>query len=141
MKCTVHFFLLNDHFSQEHADSHYGGKESELNRIHQWEDELAITTDVQSIEIHEGCGFPLQGQLPDGTDFNEEVKNMRLFELKGSNTSNFVGCSESILSHFEEIKEDDRIVLKIYIKDNEPHGNPIPGIYIASLEFPEILMD
>ena len=42
MKCSIHFFLLNEHFSQGYADSHNQGEESELNRKYLWEDEMEV---------------------------------------------------------------------------------------------------
>ncbi|MCH2223826.1 MAG: hypothetical protein MK066_03575 [Crocinitomicaceae bacterium] len=138
MNCTINVYLLNDHFSIEHAEANNNGKESELNRKYEWEDELKITTDVTNIVQHEGAGFPLEGEMPDGTKFSHEVKGMRLFEVKGE-VSTYVGCSESILDSFEIIEGDD-LNLKIYIKDYEPMSNPIPGIYIASQEFPKELI-
>lgn len=138
MKCTVQFFLLNEHFSQEHADAHYNGKDSENNRKYEWEDELVITTSVDSIETHEGASFPLKGTLPDGKDFEHSVQDMRMFELKGEVPA-FVGCSESILDSFE-VEYSEELRLKVFLKDFEPMANPVPGIYIAAQEFPKELV-
>jgi len=138
MNCKVHFFLLNDDFSIEHAEANHGGKESENNRLHEWEDELEITTDVTGMVIHEGVSFPLQGQFPDGRDFNFEIRNMRLFELTGEQKT-IVGCSEMLLDSYEWSEEEGGM-LKVYLKDYEPLTNPIPGIYIAVQEFPKELI-
>jgi len=139
MNCKVHFYLLNDDFSIEHAEANHGGKESENNRLYEWEDELEITTDVLDMEMHEGVSFPLQGQFPDGKDFNFEITKMRLFELEGEQKT-IVGCSESLLDSFEWEKGDENYTLKVYLKDYEPLTNPIPGIYIAVQEFPKELI-
>ncbi len=140
MRCTVHAYMLNDDFSPEHAEAHFDGKDSENNRRFDWEDELHIKSDVTGISMHEFVSFPLEGTFPDGTSFRHEVANMRLYEIVSSDGPTvFVGASESILERAEQIKEGDVLTLHIYLKDYEPWANPIPGIYIASKEFPKEL--
>lgn len=141
MKCTVHFYLLNDHFSKEHADANYEGEESELNRKFEWEDELKITTEIDGVEFHEKAVYPLSGETSDGP-FSYDVKSMNLFELKSTeHGSTYVGCSESIMDSHELIEEDGTTALKVYLKDFEPMSNPVPGIYIAAQEFPKELIE
>lgn len=138
MNCKVHFFLLNDDFSIEHAEANHDGKESENNRLYEWQDELDITSEVTGMEMHEGASFPLQGQYPDGKDFHFDINKMRLFELSGEQKT-FVGCSESLFDSYEWIEGED-YTLKVYLKDYEPLTNPITGIYIAAQEFPKELV-
>lgn len=141
MQCTIHFYLLNEHFSEEYAEIHHGGEESELNLRYEWEDELHIKTEVDKILVHDYTEFPLQGEMPSGEAFVHDVQDMRLFEISSPNhNSTFVGCSESILDSYEIVEMSDRIVLKVYLKDYEPMANPIPGIYIAAQEFPKELI-
>ncbi len=141
MKCTIHVYLLNEHFSPEHAEAHHDGKESENNLLYEWEDEFAVTSDVQSVELHENAAFPLQGELPDGKTFNEEVTAMSLFEIKSSDApSTFIGASMSIIENHELLKDDAGFTIKLFLKDYEPMANPIPGIYIAAQEFPKALV-
>lgn len=142
MQCSIHFYLLNSDFSEEHADLHHGGEESEFNTLYEWEDELTVTSDVLSIETIPFASYPLQGVDPDGKEFAHDVENMRLFEIIANDGPNFyVGCSESILdSYSKENLDDEMIILKVYLKDYEPMSNPIPGIYIASQEFPKDLI-
>ena len=140
MKCKIHFFLLNDHFSIEHADANHNGEESEMNRKHEWEDELQIKGDVTEIIEHEKAVYPLKGSFSDEKAFSFDVPNMRLFEIVTESESTFVGCSESILET-TELKENDFYELSIYIKDFEPMSNPIPGIFIAAQEFPKELIN
>jgi len=141
MKCTVYFYLLNEHFSVEHAEAHHGGDESELNRKYEWEDELAITSDVDSVNVHENGVYNLQGTMPSGEAFKHDVEKMRLFNLQCKDQIVVqVGCSESIIDSFELIENDERIELKVFIKDYEPMSNPVPGIYIAAQEFPKPLI-
>ena len=138
MNCKVHFYLLNDDFSVEHAKANHDGNESENNRFHEWEDELNITTKVTGVEMHEDVSFPLQGQFPDGKDFNFDITKMRLFELSGEQKT-ILGCSESLFDSYEWIKGEN-FTLKVYLRDYEPLTNPIPGIYITAQEFPKELM-
>jgi hypothetical protein len=140
MKCKIHFYLLNDHFSVEHAEANYEGKESELNRRYEWQDEMDITNDVLKAEIHEKATYPIQGTMPDGNAFTHEISNMRLIELSSEGGATYVGCSESILDSVDIDESNDTITVKVYLKDYEPLANPIPGIYIAAQEFPKELI-
>lgn len=141
MKCTIHVYLLNENFSSEHADAHYDGEESENNLKYEWEDEFAITSDVQEVLVHENTVFPLIGELPDGTPFHHEVEKMFLIEIRSSDAPTaFVGASMSILENQEVKKDENEITLRLFIKDYEPMANPIPGVYIASKEFPKALI-
>jgi hypothetical protein len=141
MKCNIHVYLLNEHFSQEHADANHKGEESENNQKYEWEDEFAVTSDVFEINVHENASFPLQGELPDGTPFSHDVNNMLLFEICSHDAPvTCVGASSSIVSNWERSDTSETISLRIYLKDYEPMSNPIPGIYIASKEFPKALI-
>jgi len=141
MKCSIHVYLLNEHFSPEHAEAHYKGEESENNQKYEWEDEFAITSNVQEVLEHENAVFPLTGELPDGTAFHHEVKNMFLFEIRSSDApTTYVGASMSILDAHAVIHDKEEFTLNLFIKDYEPLANPIPGIYIASKEFPKALI-
>ncbi|NRA12227.1 MAG: hypothetical protein HRT57_09765 [Crocinitomicaceae bacterium] len=141
MNCKAHFYLLNDHFSVEHANENFNGEESELNRKHQWEDELEIKTEVSDVHVEENGIYVLQGSLPDGGSFNHDVKKMKLFNIaNGEQVVAQLACSESILSSFDVEKNDDGLIVKIYIKDDEPLANPVPGVYIAVQEFPKELI-
>lgn len=141
MKCIVHVYLLNDNFSPEHAEAHFKGEESENNQRYDWEDEFAITSDVTAIVEHVNVAFPLIGQLPDGTDFSHDVEKMFLYEIQSSDAdSTYVGASMSILDSYSFDKTENGFEVKMFLKDYEPLSNPIPGIYIASKEFPKALI-
>lgn len=132
--------MLNEHFSIEHAEAHFGGEESEMNLKYEWEDELAIKNEIKEIVAHEYAVFPLQGELPVEGAFSYDVADMKLFEIVAENEpSTFVGCSESIIDSYGIDSTEDEIVLKVYLKGDEPMSNPIPGIYIALKEFPKEL--
>ena len=140
MNCQIYVYLLNEHFSVEHAEANYGGEESELNRKYEWQDELEVTNEIQEVIMHKKAVYPIQGTMPDGEAFSHDVPEMRLFELKAEEGSTFIGCSESILNNCEVDSSGDNHSIKIYIKDYEPMANPIHGIYIASQEFPKALI-
>ena len=141
MECKIHVYLLNEHFSAEHAEAHHNGEESENNLKYEWEDEFSVTSSVESVEIHKNVSFPLQGEMPDGSAFSHDVENMFLFEIKSSDApSTFIGASKSIVEEHELIIEETRFVIRLFLKDYEPMSNPIPGIYIASKEFPKALI-
>ena len=141
MNCDIHVYLLNEHFSPEHAEAHHKGEESENNLKYEWEDQFAVTSDVQEVLIHEKGAFPLQGEMPNGEPFSHEVANMFLFEIKSKDApSTFIGASASILDSHELIQGENGFVIRLFLKDYEPMANPIPGIYIASKEFPKALI-
>lgn len=140
MNCSIHIYLINALYSQDLADEKYGGKESADNRKYQWEDELRVTGNVTKVEEHRNVSFPLQGQLEDGSEFSHDVKKMFLIQISTSGSPDvYVGASESIVDSYT-IEKGEEPVVKLYLKDDEPYANPIPGIYIASKEFPKELI-
>jgi hypothetical protein len=140
-ECIVNVYLLNEHFSPEYAEAQHNGKESENNLRYEWEDEFAITSDVLSVTAIENASLPLQGEMPDGQIFSHEVSKMLLFEIASSDApTTFVGASASIIDSYTIDQSGEDIRLKIFLKDYEPMSNPIPGIYIASKEFPKELI-
>jgi hypothetical protein len=140
-ECIVNVYLLNEHFSPEYAEAQHNGKESENNLRYEWEDEFAITSDVLSVTAIEDASFPLQGEMPDGQIFSHEVTRMLLFEIASADApTTFVGASASIVDSYEIDQSGKDMRLKIFLKDYEPMSNPIPGIYIASKEFPKELI-
>jgi hypothetical protein len=136
MKLTAHFFLLNDDFSPEYAEANHGGNETENNPLYEWEDEFEVTENLASTELVRNGSFTLAGNLPEGQPFASEVSKMFLLKLKlGDGTEGYFGVSESILENYTLDGEEDQ-VLKVYIRDYEPLANPMPGVFIASKEFP-----
>jgi hypothetical protein len=140
MKLNAHFFLLNIDFSQEHADANHNGEESENNLKYEWEDHLSLSNEIKTVKTHEGS-FPLQGELPDGTSFKEEVDKMVLFECEGDdNSKTYFACSKQLIESYEIKEQEDTITLNVYFKDYEPLSNPTPGVYIAAQDFPKKLI-
>ena len=69
------------------------------------------------------------------------VPQMRLVKISSSDASDlYVGASESIISEIQIMKTTTQFSVEIYLKDLEPMANPVPGIYIASKEFPNELI-
>lgn len=142
MNCSIHFYLLNRDFSQEYADEHNDGNESELNKRYEWEDELEINVPVNEVITHESSIYPLQGELSNGEEFRFDIKDMFLVELMTSHDSGkvIIGCSNSLLDKYS-IEEEDELKIRVYLKDYEPLSNPIPGLYIAAKDFPKELIE
>lgn len=140
MKLNLHFFLLNENFSPEYAEANHNGQETENNQKYEWEDELDVT-DLKSYEILRNSSIPLEGKLPTDEDFSVEFSDMFTLELTtDTNQKARLGVSESIFESYELIEIEDGFTINIFIKDYEPHGNPVPGIYVASKEFPQELV-
>ena len=136
MKINAHFFLLNDDFSPEYAEANHGGKESDNNPLYEWEDEFSVSEDLEDVVVEEKSVYLLQGETNDGP-FSYEIPNMLVARLKMKN--GVVGAfaiSESIVDSYTFEKEEGVVNCKVYIKDYEPLADPIPGVYIASKEFP-----
>ena len=142
MRLNVHFYMLNEHFSQEHADAQHNGEESENNLRFEWEDELSVNTDIKEIRTSRKATYTLKGQLTDLDNFAYDVPEMILFDIISlDETITQMACSESIVESFEFLDEAGNKRLNVYLKEEEPHTNPIPGIYIALQEFPKELAD
>jgi hypothetical protein len=136
MKINAHFFLLNDDFSPEYAEANHGGKESDNNPLYEWEDEFSVSEDLEDVFVEEKSVYLLQGETDEGP-FSYELPNMLVARLKMKN--GLVGAfaiSESIVDSYTFEKEENVAQFKVYIKDYEPLADPIPGVYIASKEFP-----
>jgi hypothetical protein len=140
MRCTVHFYKLNYDFSPEFAEAHHEGKPSENNRLYDWEDELAVKSDIVSFKVIENQTFKLQGERG-GEPFEEEVKNVMLFEFTDENdTATVMACSHSVVKEYKVEEEEETLKLAIFLEELEPLTNPIPGVYIAVQEFPKSLI-
>jgi hypothetical protein len=128
--------LLNDDFSPEYAEANHGGKESDNNPLYEWEDEFSVSEDLEDVFVEEKSVYLLQGETDEGP-FSYELPNMLVARLKMKN--GLVGAfaiSESIVDSYTFEKEENVAQFKVYIKDYEPLADPIPGVYIASKEFP-----
>jgi hypothetical protein len=141
MKYTIHTYLLNDLYSQELADSQNNGEQTPDNMKYDWEDEMSISSRVKEVEELIESSYFLAGSLGDGSNFSIEVPKMRLIKITSSDAPDlYVGASESIISEVRINRNENHWKIEIFIKDLEPMANPIPGIYIASKEFPKELV-
>ena len=141
MKCTIHTYLLNDLYSQELADSQNNGEQTPDNKKYDWEDEMNVSSRVNDVEELKDSSYFLAGSLGDGSNFSIEVPKMRLLKITSSDVQDlYVGASESIISEVRINRNENHLKIEIFIKDLEPMANPIPGIYIASKEFPKELL-
>lgn len=138
MDLTLHVFQVNSDFSPEYADANHEGKESDNNPIYEWEDELHIQDGVKNYQIIRNGAYLLQGQYADGTAFSEEVQKMCLIELELENGQiGHLGASECMVLEYKEKEVDGKNIIELYLKDYEPFWNEMPGVYIASKEFPK----
>ncbi len=140
MHLNVHFYLLNEHFSQDHADAQHNGEESENNLKYEWEDELDIKTDIKEIiTLRKSC-YSIEGERGDADFFKYDVLDMLVFDIVSADGDvTQLACSESIVESYELFEVEDNKRLNVYLKEEEPHTNPIPGIYIALNDFPKEL--
>jgi len=139
MQLHVHFFLINEDFSQEHADTHHDGKESEFNLKYEWEDELLVKEIVQNPSIVRNSEFTLQCQRGEDDYFSYPIENMAVMNIKLTNGfESELACSEEILEKMEWIAED---TVHFYLNQNQFLVNPVAGVYIAANKFPLELID
>lgn len=138
MKVTVHFYQLNRDFSPEHAEAHHNGEESENNLKYDWEDELEVSENLQAVQLIRKGVFTLQGQYPDGTVFSEDIPNMLLIEMTLTDgQKGYMGASESMVANVEQEGSAEHVIFNVFLKDYEPCWNEMPGVFIASKDFPK----
>lgn len=141
MKGIAHFYKLNYDFSPEFAKAHHHGEESENNRKFDWEDELEITSDISDIQVEEDGIFTLQGEK-DTRPFSVDISKMTCFNFIGIDATKTVfACSTSLIHHFDIQHTENKKVLSVYLKEEEPLTNPTHGVYIALFDFPEFLIE
>lgn len=140
MRYIAHFYQLNYDFSPEFAAAHHHGEESENNRKYDWEDELAITSEVANFEVIEHGKYVLRGES-EGESFQEEVNDMLLFRFvdAGGNVTE-MACSHALVNNYRIQEDEATKTIEVFLEETEPLTNPIPGIYIAVSDFPKWLM-
>ena len=141
MRFRAHFYLLNDDFSQEFADKYHKGEPTENNRLYDWQDELVLKNEVTSVQVERHATYTLKGQDQEGNLFEETIKDMVVFFIKGEDGSTTeMACSERLLFMYEIDRGLEEIKLSVVMNEKEPLTNPIPGVYIAVVDFPTHLM-
>lgn len=139
MQLHVHFFLINEDFSQEHADIHHEGKESEFNLKYEWEDELLVKDIAEKPSCLRSSEYTLQGQRGEDDYFSYLIENVAVMKIKLTNGfESELACSEEILEKVEWVEEDR---VHFYLNQNQFLVNPIAGIYIAAKKFPLELIE
>jgi hypothetical protein len=133
----IHVYMLNEHFSQEHADANYDGQESPNNKFFDWEDEMNLKGEISFEKETEKDTYKIKGYK--GEEYFEiPVPQMRIFSFVNSEgVQTEIACSESLYEKHELNVEGKSLILTL---KGEPYANPIPGIYIASKEFPKELI-
>ncbi len=129
--------MNNELYSQEFADEHHNGEESADNKLYEWEDEMSLKGEIMEVDIEENADYIIRGERGEGDPFEIAIPKMRLFNfVREDNSVIQIGCSESLFESEELIINDKILTLNL---KGEPYANPIPGIYIASREFPKEL--
>lgn len=131
------FYQLSSDFSQEHADAHHEGQESENNVKIRWEDEILISEGASLKGQSEGA-FLLQGET-DAGPFKYSIPNMVLETFEADNGSTIIAISKSLILEVIEEKLGDVLHKKIYLTDEDVIINPFPGLYVSVADFPEEL--
>ncbi|MFA7274402.1 MAG: hypothetical protein WC044_11060 [Crocinitomicaceae bacterium] len=138
MAFLVNVYMINELYSQEFADENHRGEESADNKLYEWEDEMNLRVEILEVDEERNAEYVLRGEKGDGQPFEITIPNMLLFNFIAEDNSVMqIACSESLLTDYELIINDK--ILTIYLK-GEPYANPIPGVYIASKEFPKELI-
>jgi hypothetical protein len=137
--CVVKCALLNNLFSQEFADNHFNGEESEDNPRFQWEDEFRIKG-VHKMETKEAWVYELTGIHPSKGTFYFPISNMRVIHLfHNDKEPTQIAISEILMDSFSLSETSEELLVSIELKDNEPFINPIAGVYIANCHIPSEL--
>ncbi|MDC1403705.1 hypothetical protein N8328_04800 [Crocinitomicaceae bacterium] len=138
MAFLVNVFMINELYSQEFADTHQKGEESEDNKLFEWEDEMSLKGEIMEVDVERDAEYIICGDQGEGNPFEVSIPKMCIFNfIKEDNSLIQIACSESLYEEHELIINDK--ILTLFLK-GEPYANPIPGIYIASREFPKELM-
>lgn len=138
MAYRIHVYMLNPHFSQEHADAQHEGQETENNKILDWEDEFVINEVELPPEETVNGTYHLRGMKGESEAFDIEIQKMRLFDFKNEAGQLVqIVCSEELYNQHEIDATNQTMRLTL---NGEPYANPIVGVYIASLDFPAELI-
>ena len=130
--------MNNELYSQEIADAQHNGEESEDNKLFEWEDEMNLKGEIMEVDVERDAEYAIRGEKGDGQVFEIKIPKMCIFNfIKEDNSVIQIACSESLYADHELIINDK--ILTLFLK-GDPYANPIPGIYIASKEFPKELM-
>jgi len=136
--CTylVRCSLMNELFSQEFADTHYEGLESEDNVKYQWEDEFMVHRVVRVERMDSGT-YNLSGIHPQNGEFTYPIPSMQLIHMHHANGDyTSLAFSRKLVKSMVEEQVDGQPCLLVELHDHEPFINPISGVYLANSEIP-----
>ena len=138
MAFLINVFMNNELYSQDFADEHHSGEESEDNKLFEWEDEMNLKGEIMEVDVDRDADYRIKGEKGEGNPFEINIPKMCVFNfIREDNSVIQIACSESLYDEHEMIINDK--ILTLFLK-GEPYANPIPGIYVASREFPKELM-
>lgn len=137
MAFLVNVFMNNELYSQKFADDNHNGEESADNKLFEWEDEMNLKGEIMEVDVERDSEYIIRGDKGDGNPFEIAIPNMLIFNfIREDNSVIQIACSESLHEEHELIINDK--ILSLFLK-GEPYANPIPGVYVASREFPKEL--
>lgn len=142
MKVTLNLKRLNPGFSQEYANQHYGGKESEDNIRFTWEDEFDVPGDVKEFTVINRSSYTLSGEFPGGNKFSYSIPDVTIIQCDlpdGSHTQ-FPISGKLIQKTEKKMDKDGNIVFKVILKGGQEIVNPMDGAYFLKRDFPAELL-
>ncbi|MBM3165225.1 MAG: hypothetical protein FJZ80_07180 [Bacteroidetes bacterium] len=137
--CLVKCALRNEWFSQDYADKHHQGHESENNIRFEWEDEFMVRG-VTHLEFLDAGTYHMCGVHPTMGEFAYPIANMQLIYLHHPNgTPTTLAFSQDLIGSMDQENDQEKFELRIELCDAEPFINPIAGVYIAHRDIPRAL--
>lgn len=140
MKVHIHFYQINQKYSQEYADEQHDGAESPDNMKFWWEDAIATKNDIFKISEPISGDFQLTAFIND-EEKNFTIPNVLKFQLLNEqNQMTEIVVSKSLIDHYEVTNIDENETkIEFYLKDNTVFSRPVPGQYFEIDDFPKEL--
>lgn len=139
MKFTLRIKCVNPQFSQELADKHHNGKESEDNIHYLWEDELEVKRNVVAFKVRNNVPYTLSGEMGNGEKFSHEIPACTIIDctLDDGSLAHFP-FSKRIIRDTEKKQSRDggQLWLTVYLKGKMKIVSPFEGAYFAKEDFP-----
>ncbi|HTL83267.1 MAG TPA: hypothetical protein VL651_16245 [Bacteroidia bacterium] len=136
MKVSIIVKEINPSYSQELADKHHNGEETEDNYKYNWEDEFEIAEEVSDFRILNNTVYKLEG-MKDGEKFSYDIASMTVIECETkSGVSRFAASRSLIKDTKKNIAKDGDVTFYLILKGGKKVVNPMDGIYIAEHDFP-----
>lgn len=138
MKVILRIKCVNPHFSQDFADKHYKGKESEDNIHYLWEDELELKENITGIKVRNNVPYLLEG-MQGNKKFSHEIPGCTLIDCthEDGTVSQFPITKRLIRdTEKKQSKDDKHLWFTLYLKGKFKIVNPFDGAYFAKEDFP-----